>query len=125
MKRMMERLGCEVTTAENGAVALELLLQPADAATTSSATHSDFDITFLDNQMPVCSGLEVISKLRSLGRNDFVVGVTANAQLHDQEEFIEQGASAVLIKPVREAAFRDLIVQADARRSSPPPSTTT
>ncbi|KAL8276520.1 hypothetical protein RQP46_011068 [Phenoliferia psychrophenolica] len=94
MRRMMERLGCEVSDAENGAVALELLLDQKNGG------GENFEVTFLDNQMPVCSGLQVITKLRSLRRRDFVVGVTANAQLHDQEEFTQQGASVVLTKPI-------------------------
>ena len=31
---------------------------------------------FLDNQMPVMSGVEMVRKLRKLGKNDLVVGVT-------------------------------------------------
>lgn len=37
------------------------------------------------------SGLEMIGRLRDLGRRDFVVGVTGNALLSDQEEYIAAG----------------------------------
>jgi CheY-like chemotaxis protein len=42
--------------------------------------------------MPICSGLEAVSRLRRAGRKDFVVGVTGNALLTDQEEYLEAGA---------------------------------
>lgn len=150
MSRMMQRLGCEVETAENGKIALDMILAPpppgavlpareeddgdsslADSGSArpspSLAAVADFDaaergmgggggivggvlkrggtrkgkrvglagardtavgvdayqhyaVVFLDNQMPVCSGVQVVQKLRQLGRDDLVVGVTANAR---------------------------------------------
>jgi osomolarity two-component system, sensor histidine kinase SLN1 len=109
MTRMLTRIGCKVTTAENGEIALDLILHPAstrptpssedtggsggllDGSFSSHTEESRFAIVFLDNQMPVMSGLEAVAKLRSLGRHDFVVGVTGNALLSDQEEYLEAG----------------------------------
>jgi osomolarity two-component system sensor histidine kinase SLN1 len=112
MKRMLTRLGCDVTTAENGALALAALgaegtqtpaSEPGHAATLvrSKAEHgqaadwytddSKFAVVFLDNQMPVLSGLQAVARLRGAGRRDFVVGVTGNALLSDQEEYIDAG----------------------------------
>jgi len=65
MSRLLTRLGCNVSTAENGEIALEMVLG-----------GGRFAVVFLDNQMPVMSGLEMVSKLREIGRDDFVVGVT-------------------------------------------------
>lgn len=50
MKRLLTRLGCHVTTAENGELALSTILK----ATTP------FDVVFLDNQMPVSAGYRII-----------------------------------------------------------------
>ncbi|KAF7795011.1 hypothetical protein EIP86_006155 [Pleurotus ostreatoroseus] len=94
MARMLTRLGCKVSTAENGAIALDLILGHAHSARTTpseeagmsgltiEAIHTSggdehkYAVVFLDNQMPVLSGLDSVAKLRELGRNDFVVGVT-------------------------------------------------
>lgn len=114
MKRILSRLGCNVTTAENGEIALELILgtngatpssemsrnmepiaehqgkagdearmgggsRMRESSASGSATtnpEGKYAVVFLDNQMPVLSGLKAISRLRELGRNDFVVGVT-------------------------------------------------
>jgi osomolarity two-component system, sensor histidine kinase SLN1 len=90
MKRLLTRLGCKVSTAENGEVALEMILGGHIRSTPSTdwsgpildqvpLTRNDegrYSVIFLDNQMPVLSGLQAVAKLRQLGRSDFVVGVT-------------------------------------------------
>lgn len=86
MKRMLERLGVTVTTAENGELALRILLGEDNSSTHSDSwgpilerfgpSRSRFSIIFLDNHMPVLSGLQMTKKLRSLGRRDFIVGIT-------------------------------------------------
>lgn len=137
----MERLGCMCTTAENGSVALTLLL-----AKEEGREGNNFDITFLDNQMPILSGTEVVKRLRDLGRDDvslspltfprrvemdcelmgcsiqLVCGVTANALREDQEEYIALGASFVLTKPVTEVSLRGMLRTAAERRETTSPS---
>ncbi|KAJ7656255.1 hypothetical protein DFH06DRAFT_468406 [Mycena polygramma] len=132
MQRLLVRLGCVVETAENGQaalVALGAVATPASDATGCSsqgpilerpdtAGEERFDVIFLDNQMPLLSGLNAVAKLREWGRGDFVVGVTGNALLEDQEEYIAAGVDHVLTKPVNEQALRRMLVLADARRKS-------
>ncbi|KAH9074915.1 hypothetical protein EDB83DRAFT_2218949 [Lactarius deliciosus] len=103
MTRMLARLGCKVSTAENGEVALEMVL---------SDCSGRFAVVFLDNQMPVMSGLSMVARLREAGRRDFVVGVTGNALLSDQEEYLEAGVDRVLTKPVRERNLRSMLALA-------------
>ncbi|GAA6022631.1 hypothetical protein JCM10207_003930 [Rhodosporidiobolus poonsookiae] len=159
MGRMMQRLGCIVSSAENGKIALDMILAPpptpdadsieededatvegvpirdaVDAAekgliaakkkrkvgmdpTAGPNAYKHYDIVFLDNQMPVCSGVQVVAKLRSLARDDLVVGVTANALLSDQEQYLESGASYILTKPVKETDLKKYLIVADKRRS--------
>lgn len=109
MSRLLTRLGCMVSTAENGEIALEMVL---------SGYSGRFAVVFLDNQMPVMSGLSMVSKLRKAGRKDFVVGVTGNALLSDQEEYLEAGVDRVLIKPVLERSLRSMLVIASERLAS-------
>lgn len=171
MSRMMLRLGCQVESAENGKIALDMILKPpppgannvpavrlemvSEEAEPSSDSHDvparaardldaaergdgiivkrvkmvgmdptagidafqHYDIVFLDNQMPVCSGVQVVTKLRSLGRDDLVVGVTANALQSDQEQYLESGASYILTKPVKEEDLVRHLRLADKRRT--------
>lgn len=97
MSRMLTRLGCKVTTAENGEIALDLIFNPAARPTPSSEDTGSsglvpgessaigderYGVVFLDNQMPVMSGIEAVTKLRRHGRKDFVVGVTGEFNYH-------------------------------------------
>ncbi|TFK71678.1 hypothetical protein BDN72DRAFT_895509 [Pluteus cervinus] len=135
MQRILTRLGCHVTTAENGEVALELILGPPpgqnitpssdsgkggpilERATSSNASSDSphYAVVFLDNQMPVLSGVQAVERLREMGRTDFVVGVTGNALLTDQKEYLEAGVDRVLTKPVLERSLRDILAIADER----------
>ncbi|TFK97711.1 hypothetical protein BDV98DRAFT_255564 [Pterulicium gracile] len=134
MKRMLSRLGCKVFTAENGRVALNMLMgttETPDSDTSKgsgpildrkSLTRSsleivptNYPIVFLDNQMPVMSGLQLVAQLRTMGRDDFVVGVTGNALRSDQEEYIEAGVDRVLTKPVLEVDLKSMLTVARER----------
>ncbi|KAJ3795927.1 hypothetical protein GGU11DRAFT_686862 [Lentinula aff. detonsa] len=169
MERLLRRQGCEVTTAENGRVALELILgdqwdlnmleveDVVDSVTGSKAGDresesrassngsvsrsmpnenpgvnvgtisqgsdqsqphelSRFAVVFLDNSMPVLSGLKTIEILRRLRRRDFVVGLTGNALLTDQDEYLQAGVDIVLTKPVMQNKLVHVLKEADARR---------
>jgi osomolarity two-component system sensor histidine kinase SLN1 len=87
MTRLLTRLGCNVSTAENGAIALQMILgldnatPPPESGADNvppwgSSSEGKYAIIFLDNQMPVLSGLKMVAKLRDLRRPDFVVGIT-------------------------------------------------
>ena len=101
MTRLLTRLGCKVSTAENGEVALEMVL---------SGHGGRFAVVFLDNQMPVMSGLSMVAKLREAGRNDFVVGVTGNALLSDQEEYLEAGVDRCALFPLSSLSVCSFLV---------------
>ncbi|EED83763.1 hypothetical hybrid sensor histidine kinase [Postia placenta Mad-698-R] len=136
MSRMLTRIGCKVATAENGEIALEMILgshatpssedtgsaglstegTTASSAVADSSEEYRYAVIFLDNQMPILSGLDVVTKLREMGRSDFVVGVTGNALLTDQREYLEAGADHVLTKPVLEKSLKSMLVIADERR---------
>ena len=123
MQRMLERLKCVVTTATNGQEALELITGVSDSHSvgtpgsnegeyfadgrisssgasrgigdppTPGTSGGKFALVFLDNQMPVMSGVEMVKRLRKMGRKDLIVGVTGNALLPDQEEYLAAGAN--------------------------------
>ncbi|PCH36400.1 hybrid sensor histidine kinase [Wolfiporia cocos MD-104 SS10] len=139
MSRMLTRIGCRVMTAENGEIALEMILGSGQHATPSSEDTGSaglsadaspggdeyrYQVIFLDNQMPVLSGLEAVSKLREMGRRDFVVGVTGNALLSDQQEYVEAGADHVLTKPVLEKSLKSMLAIAEDRRKRGGPAST-
>lgn len=79
--------GYDVTVAEDGDAALQLL------------TERDFDIAFLDIRMPGKSGLEILASSTDLGATTSIVIITAQNTLENAIEAMKQGAFEYLVKP--------------------------
>ncbi|KAG8975849.1 hypothetical protein FRC05_005059 [Tulasnella sp. 425] len=134
MERMLTRNGCVVETAENGKEALDKVVQAKNPFTFAPSAPGDkpkrvqtpylqeeeprYDVVFLDNQMPVMSGVDMVRQLRGLKRKDFVVGVTGNALKEDQMEYLDAGVDAVLTKPVKEASLKNFLRVALERKKA-------
>jgi CheY-like chemotaxis protein len=52
------------------------ILEQMQSQETPILEEGQYAVVFLDNQMPIMSGLKVVAKLRQLERTDFIVGVT-------------------------------------------------
>jgi signal transduction histidine kinase/CheY-like chemotaxis protein len=90
--KMLERLGVEVLVAENGEVAVEMLL-----------AHP-VDLVLMDLQMPVMDGLQATRAIRLIPRFQGlpIVVLTANAFAEDRSAAMDNGASGFLSKPVQQ-----------------------
>lgn len=81
------------------------------------------------------SGVDMVKRLREIGRRDFIgvfcknvrlyisltylysaVGITGNALKEDQVEYMEAGLDRVLTKPVLERSLREMLRYALDRR---------
>ncbi|PKL42677.1 MAG: hypothetical protein CVV41_14110 [Candidatus Riflebacteria bacterium HGW-Riflebacteria-1] len=89
-KGILEMLGCTVTLAGSGAVALEFLEQ------------IKFDAVLLDCQMPEMDGFEVVRIIRSKPEHlDLpVVAMTAHSMPGDREKCLQAGMNDYLAKPI-------------------------
>ena len=96
VQRMLEKLGCTVDLAEDGARAIE------------AAMNADFDLVLMDWQMPGMDGLETTRRLKALWpaeRQVPVVALTANAMEGDRATCLEAGMSDYLTKPLQMSAL--------------------
>ena len=84
----LESKGYDVTTASNGQDALELV------------GKRDFDIIFLDENMPGLSGLETLDKIKNMKSNIPVIMITKSEEEAIMEEAIGSKIADYLIKPV-------------------------
>jgi len=67
---------------------------------TSMENNMPYHAVLMDNEMPEMNGPEAAEKLRELGFNGCIIGVTGHISKKDKEEYISRGANVVLSKPV-------------------------
>ncbi|WP_051534705.1 response regulator [Deefgea rivuli] len=102
--KMLEKLGCTVVTAENGHYAVLALLE------------QDFDLVFMDMQMPDMDGLEATRMIRSQSKGirmpDVpIVALTANAMADDKQRCFDAGMDDFLVKPIQVDALMGALKQ--------------
>jgi CheY-like chemotaxis protein len=88
IKLVLERLGLEVTIAQNGQEVVE------------KATSEHFDLILMDIQMPVMNGYEAAKVLREQQVTIPIVAVTAYAMKGDCEKCLAAGCDDYLSKPI-------------------------
>jgi len=88
MKRLLERVGLEVTIAEDGRVAIRKTL------------GRSFDLILMDIQMPNMNGYDATRALRERGLQTPIIALTAHAMKGDAEKYISGGFSGYLSKPI-------------------------
>jgi CheY-like chemotaxis protein len=106
--RLLEKLGCRVHLAANGAEVIEML------------ELLDYDLVFMDCQMPIKDGYQATREIREHeqgGRRVPVVAMTANAMVGDREQCLAAGMDDYLAKPVRVEELRRVL---DRWLESPP-----
>lgn len=84
----LESKGYQVVTTNNGAEAVEQI------------EEQDFDIVFLDENMPGLSGLETLAKIKEISPTLPVVMITKSEEEYIMEDAIGSKISDYLIKPV-------------------------
>eukprot|EP00599_Poterioochromonas_sp_BG-1_P013671 CAMPEP_0173162936 /NCGR_PEP_ID=MMETSP1105-20130129/19611_1 /TAXON_ID=2985 /ORGANISM="Ochromonas sp., Strain BG-1" /LENGTH=456 /DNA_ID=CAMNT_0014082875 /DNA_START=68 /DNA_END=1439 /DNA_ORIENTATION=- len=117
-KLLLQRQRHQVTVAENGQMALDLL------------SERRFDVVLMDLQMPVMDGLEATRRIRARerervkGDNDdvhehqIVIGVSANSDSETMEEGLRAGIDDFLPKPFSIDAFTDILRKIQRRYAS-------
>lgn len=96
LKRFGE--GIHVEIAENGKEAV------------LKAMQGEFDLLFMDMQMPIMGGVEATKLLREKGYKNPIVALTANAMEEDKKACVEAGCNGFVTKPVN----RDKLYQETA-----------
>ncbi len=98
--RMLEKRGCTVVVADNGAEAVAAVAQ------------GGFDLVLMDVQMPVMCGFEATAAIRAQGVSVPIIALTAHALKGDEERCLAAGMDAYVSKPIRAALLFDAIDRA-------------
>ena len=88
MKSLLEKMGIEVTIAEDGNQVIQ------------KALAHQFDLILMDIQMPHMDGYEATKALRAEGMTTPIIALTANAIGGDDKKCIEVGCDEYLAKPI-------------------------
>lgn len=94
----LKHFGCEVTKADNGKIALDIL------------SEQSFDIILMDIQMPELDGIEATKILRNkFSLTTPVIALTANAFKSEIEHCISVGMNGYITKPFNEEDLLNII----------------
>ncbi|KAA3612490.1 MAG: response regulator [Calditrichaeota bacterium] len=90
---ILQKTGCSIETALNGQEAVEMV------------KSNNYDLIFMDIQMPVLNGVEATAKIRVLQQNDKytpIIAMTADAMKGDREKYISAGMDDYISKPIKQ-----------------------
>ena len=98
---VLKRLGIKVSIVNNGKEALENRMQ------------NEYDMIFMDIEMPVMGGMEATGQIISYERNKHkihipVIALTGNALSGDRERYMSAGMDGYLSKPIDLEALNHL-----------------
>ncbi|MCP5006762.1 MAG: response regulator, partial [Planctomycetes bacterium] len=91
-ENILRKMNCSVSIAEDGEVALEMF------------TKKDYDIIFMDCQMPNMDGYECTAEIRKIdcsSKHTPIIAMTANAMEEEREKCLNVGMDDFITKPVK------------------------
>lgn len=103
VKGLLKGTQIQIDTAESGAECLKRVKE------------KQYDMIFLDHMMPEMDGIETLHHIRLLKNNPNketpVVMLTANATIGAKEEYIREGFTDYLKKPIREEELQEMLAK--------------
>ncbi len=98
--KMLEKLGCRVDVASNGAEAIERVKK------------LNYDLVFMDCQMPEMDGYEATAEIRRREGDTghtFIIAMTAHAMEGDREKCLKAGMDDYIAKPIRRETLSEML----------------
>lgn len=115
IQEVLLQIGCRVTTAENGAVALHIV-----------QTEKDIALILMDCHMPVMDGFEAARAIREAERAKIIrpipiIALTALVMKGDKDRCLNAGMDDYLAKPVRKDDLIAMLLRWMAKPGAPTP----
>ena len=104
LRRVLENRYDIIDEAENGQEAVDMV-----KATVGGEIGSYYDMITMDYQMPVLDGITATRRIRDVGYVGLIIAVTGNALEADVTTFLNNGADAVLTKPLSVRVLDDCL----------------
>ena len=80
-----------------------------DAREIVTQLTGEYDLIFMDIQMPVKNGVEATVELRSSGYKGIIIACTANNDSNDFDAYKEAGINDILVKPFKSETVRTIL----------------
>lgn len=95
IQHTLKNIGITTECADNGKIGLEMFMK----------NHANYDIVFMDIQMPVMNGIEATKSILAYEQSKHlehtpIIAVTANALKGDREHFMSEGLDEYVSKPI-------------------------
>jgi CheY-like chemotaxis protein len=105
---ILEKMGFRADAVANGQEVLE------------SVGRQQYDVIFMDVQMPEMDGVEATHLIRQKFPNSapVIVAMTANAMEGDREKFLDEGMDEYLSKPISADAIEGVLIKIGAKKFS-------
>ncbi|MBT5941293.1 MAG: PAS domain S-box protein [Rhodospirillaceae bacterium] len=103
---LLQKRGHDVQTAENGQIALDILLAPE---------ASEFDAILMDRHMPVMDGVEATRHIKEMDgpiSNIPIIAVTAAVTQREIDACLEAGMTEVVTKPIHPEELMSALARA-------------
>jgi PAS domain S-box-containing protein len=113
---MLRRYGIEAQVAANGKLAVEAVMR-----------EQDYDLLFMDVQMPVMGGNEATRRIRALEREMHriplpIIAMTASASDKDRDACIKAGMDDFIAKPIQKRQLETALARWLPPRAKLPPT---
>jgi CheY-like chemotaxis protein len=97
VRAMLTKVGLEVEIANDGVEAVQM------------ATNNNYDLIFMDIQMPNMNGMEATSILKDKGLRVPIIALTASVMTSEVSTFLDVGCKECLAKPVNRRELYDCL----------------
>ena len=102
---IISKLECEIIWAKNGLEAVEI------------TNKENFDIIFMDIQMPVMDGMEATKMIKKRNSDAFIVAMTAHAMKEEKDACIAVGMDDFVSKPITLSAIESILNKGVAKKT--------
>ena len=100
LKELLKEEGAACDCAKNGMAAVDLFRH---------SKKGQYDLIFMDVQMPDMDGYEATAEIRKVSSNVPIIAVTAYAFAQDEQRIIKSGFDAYTAKPINGKVLKDKI----------------